>query len=89
MRDIKHITPNIRNLMLDLDFLEAVFNNSDTTLDAESLKRVLSKTTHHSYSTAEIEDASYLILHLDSLHTPFTEEDVYDVKSRIERQIFS
>ena len=66
------ITESVRNLLLDSDFLESV---SSRKLDKM-------------YLPAEIEQAKYVLLHLDEISGWLSETDIEELKNRIKSHLY-
>lgn len=66
------ITESVRNLLLDSDFLESA---SSRKLDKM-------------YLPAEIEQAKYVLLHLDEISGLLSETDIEELKNRIKSHLY-
>ena len=69
---IMMITESVRNLLLNTDFLESV---SSRKLDKM-------------YLPAEIEQAKYVLLHLDEISGLLSETDIEELKNRIKSHLY-
>ena len=80
------INNNVRRLLLDMDFLTLVLGSQTGMVDAKNhshaLIRPLSRCT-----SEEIEDAKYILLHLDKFDCAFSKEDMEDMKNRIKDRL--
>ena len=77
------VTESVRNLLLDSDFLESVFGSPVVELDANSGRPASSRKFEKMYLPAEIEQAKYVLLHLDEISGLLTETDIEELKNRI------
>lgn len=77
------ITESVRNLLLDSDFLESVFGSSVVGPDANSGRPASSRKFEKMYLSAEIEQAKYVLLHLDEISSLLSETDIEELKNRI------
>ena len=80
------INNNVRRLLLDMDFLTLVLGSQTATADAKTHSHAL---VHPllTYTSEEIEDAKYILLHLDEFNGAFTKEDIEDMKNRIKYRL--
>ena len=81
------ITESVRNLLLDSDFLELVFGSPIVELDANSGRSASSRKFENMYLPAEIEQAKYVLLHLDEISDLLTETDIEELKNRIKSHL--
>lgn len=65
------ITESVRNLLLNTDFLESV--------SSRKLEKM--------YLPAEIEQAKYVLLHLDEISGLLSETDIEELKNRIKSHL--
>lgn len=77
------ITESVRNLLLDSDFLESVFGSPVVEPDANSGRSASSLKFEKMYIPAEIEQAKYVLLHLDEISGLLSETDIEELKNRI------
>lgn len=70
------ITEYVRNLLLDSDFLESVLGSPIVEPDANSGRPASSRKFEKMYLPAEIEQAKYVLLHLDEI----SETDIEELK---------
>lgn len=77
------ITESVRNLLLDSDFLESVFGSPIVEPDANSGRSASSRKFEKMYLSAEIEQAKYVLLHLDEISDLLSETDIEELKNRI------
>lgn len=77
------ITESVRNLLLDSDFLESVFCSPVVEPDANSGRSASSQKFEKMYLPAEIEQAKYVLLHLDEISGLLSETDIEELKNRI------
>ncbi|WOG03604.1 hypothetical protein RJT11_15585 [Segatella copri] len=77
------ITESVRNLLLDSDFLESVFGSPVEEPDAYSGRPASSRKFEKMYIPAEIEQAKYVLLHLDEISGLLSETDIEELKNRI------
>ena len=77
------ITESVRNLLLDSDFLESVFGSPVVEPDANSGRPASSRKFETMYIPAEIEQAKYVLLHLDEISGLLSETDIEELKNRI------
>ena len=86
------ITESVRNLLLNTDFLELVFGSSIVEPDANSGRsassRKLDKKLDKMYLPAEIEQAKYVLLHLDEISGLLSETDIEELKNRIKSHLY-
>lgn len=66
------ITESVRNLLLNTDFLESV--------SSRKLEKM--------YLPAEIEQAKYVLLHLDEISGLLSETDIEELKNRIKSHLY-
>lgn len=81
------ITESVRNLLLNSDFLESVFGSSIVEPDANSGRLASSRKFEKMYLPAEIEQAKYVLLHLDEISGLLTETDIEELKNRIKNHL--
>lgn len=81
------ITESVRNLLLDSDFLESVFGSPVVGPDANSGRSASSRKFEKMYIPAEIEQAKYVLLHLDEISGLLSETDIEELKNRIKYQL--
>lgn len=81
------ITESVRNLLLDSDFLELVFGSPIVELDANSGRSASSRKFENMHLPAEIEQAKYVLLHLDEISDLLTETDIEELKNRIKSHL--
>lgn len=84
----KMITESVRNLLLDSDFLESVFGSSIVEPDANSGRSASSRKLEKMYLPAEIEQAKYVLLHLDEISGLLSETDIEELKNRIKSHLY-
>lgn len=84
---IMMITESVRNLLLDSDFLESVFGSSIVEPDANSGRSASSRKLDKMYLPAEIEQAKYVLLHLDEISGLLSETDIEELKNRIKSHL--
>lgn len=77
------ITESVRNLLLDSDFLESVFGSPVVGPDANSGRPASSRKFEKMYLSAEIEQAKYVLLHLNEISGLLSETDIEELKNRI------
>lgn len=77
------ITESVKNLLLDSDFLESVFGSPVVEPDANSGRSASSQKFEKMYLPAEIEQAKYVLLHLDEISGLLSETDIEELKNRI------
>lgn len=77
------ITESVRNLLLDSDFLESVFGSPVVEPDANFGRSASSRKFEKMYLSAEIEQAKYVLLHLDEISGLLSETDIEELKNRI------
>lgn len=77
------ITESVRNLLLNSDFLESVFGSPVVESDANSGRPASSRKFEKMYIPAEIEQAKYVLLHLDEISGLLSETDIEELKNRI------
>lgn len=82
------ITESVRNLLLNTDFLESVFGSSIVEPDANSGKSASSRKFEKMYLPAEIEQAKYVLLHLDEISGLLSETDIEELKNRIKSHLY-
>lgn len=80
------ITESVRNLLLDSDFLESVLGSPIVEPDANSGRPASSRKFEKMYLPAEIEQAKYVLLHLDS--DLLSETDIEELKNRIKSHLY-
>lgn len=77
------ITESVRKLLLNTDFLESVFGSPIVEPDANSGRLASSRKFEKMYLPAEIEQAKYVLLHLDEISGLLSETDMEELKNRI------
>lgn len=77
------ITESVRKLLLNTDFLESVFGSPVVEPDANSGRSASSRKFEKMYIPAEIEQAKYVLLHLDEISGLLSETDIEELKNRI------
>ena len=82
------ITESVRNLLLNTDFLESVFGSSIVEPDANSGRSASSRKFEKMYLPAEIEQAKYVLLHLDEISGLLSEIDIEELKNRIKSHLY-
>lgn len=82
------ITESVRNLLLNTDFLESVFGSSIVEPDANSGRSASSRKLEKMYLPAEIEQAKYVLLHLDEISDLLSETDIEELKNRIKSHLY-
>lgn len=81
------ITESVRKLLLNTDFLESVFGSSIVEPDANSGRLASSRKFEKMYLPAEIEQAKYVLLHLDEISGLLSETDIEELKNRIKSHL--
>lgn len=81
------ITESVRKLLLTTDFLESVFGSPIVEPDANSGRSASSRKFENMYLPAEIEQAKYVLLHLDEISGLLTETDIEELKNRIKSHL--
>lgn len=82
------ITESVRKLLLNTDFLELVFGSSIVEPDANSGRPASSRKFEKMYLPAEIEQAKYVLLHLDEISGLLSETDIEELKNRIKSHLY-
>lgn len=82
------ITESVRNLLLNTDFLESVFGSSIVEPDANFGRSASSRKFEKMYLPAEIEQAKYVLLHLDEISDLLSETDIEELKNRIKSHLY-
>lgn len=82
------ITESVRNFLLNTDFLESVFGSSIVEPDANSGRSASSRKFEKMYLPAEIEQAKYVLLHLDEISDLLSETDIEELKNRIKSHLY-
>ena len=82
------ITESVRNLLLDSDFLESVLGSPIVEPDANSGRSASSRKLEKMYLPAEIEQAKYVLLHLDEISGLLSETDIEEPKNRIKSHLY-
>lgn len=82
------ITESVRNLLLNTDFLESVFGSSIVEPDANSGRSASSRKFEKMYLPAEIEQAKYVLLHLDEISGLLSETDIEELKNHIKSHLY-
>lgn len=85
---IMMITESVRNLLLNTDFLESVFGSPIVEPDANSVRPASSRKFDKMYLPAEIEQAKYVLLHLDEISGLLSETDIEKLKNRIKSHLY-
>ena len=85
---IMMITESVRNLLLNTDFLELVFGSPIVEPDANSGRSASSRKHDKMYLSAEIEQAKYVLLHLDEISGLLSETDIEELKNRIKSHLY-
>ncbi len=86
MRDLM-ITENVKNLLLNLDFLELAFGDLAACLNDNSRKSASINSMFKSYTSAEISSAKYILEHLHEDLGLASEIDIEEVRKRIRRHL--
>ncbi len=86
MRDLM-ITENVKNLLLNLDFLELVFGGLADCLNDNSRKSESINSMFKSYTSAEMLSAKYILEHLHEDLGLASETDLEEVRKRIRRHL--
>ena len=81
------VTESVRNLLLNTDFLESVFGSPIVEPNANSGRSASSRKLDKMYLPAEIEQAKYVLLHLDEISGLLTETDIEELKNRIKSHL--
>lgn len=81
------ITESVRNLLLNTDFLESVFGSPIVEPDANSGRSASSRKFEKMYLPAEIEQAKYVLLHLEEISGLLSETDIEKLKNRIKSHL--
>lgn len=81
------VTESVRKLLLDSDFLESVFGSSIVEPDANSGRSASSRKLEKMYLPVEIEQAKYVLLHLDEISGLLSETDIEELKNRIKSHL--
>lgn len=84
---IMMVTESVRKLLLNTDFLESVFGSPIVEPDANSGRSASSRKFEKMYLPAEIEQAKYVLLHLDEISGLLTETDIEELKNRIKSHL--
>lgn len=94
MRRHPDITSNVRNLLLNQDFLESVFGTPFEQPKTDSRQSVYTvrdtkctKIQYSDYSDEDIRRAKYVLTHLNEDWGLFSNMDVDDVKNRINSRL--
>lgn len=82
------VTESVRKLLLNTDFLESVFGSPIVEPDANSGRSVSSRKLDKMYLPAEIEQAKYVLLHLDEISGLLSETDIEELKNRIKSHLY-
>lgn len=82
------ITESVRNLLLDSDFLESVLGSPIVEPNANSGRSASSRKFEKMYLPAEIEQAKYVLLHLDEISDLLSETDIEELKNRIKSHLY-
>lgn len=81
------VTESVRKLLLNTDFLESVFGSPIVEPDANSGRPASSRKFEEMYLSAEIEQAKYVLLHLDEISGLLSETDIEELKNRIKSHL--
>lgn len=84
---IMMVTESVRKLLLNTDFLESVFGSPIVEPDANSGRSASSRKLDKMYLPAEIEQAKYVLLHLDEISGLLSETDIEELKNRIKSHL--
>lgn len=82
------ITESVRNLLLNTDFRESVFGSPIVEPDANFGRPASSRKFEKMYLPAEIEQAKYVLLHLDEISGLLSETDIEELKNRIKSHLY-
>ena len=82
------ITESVRNLLLNTDSRKSVFGSSIVEPDANSGRPASSRKFEKMYLPAEIEQAKYVLLHLDEISDLLSETDIEELKNRIKSHLY-
>jgi len=82
------ITESVRNLLLNTDILESVFGSPIVEPDANFGRSASSRKLEKMYLPAEIEQAKYVLLHLDEISGLLSETDIEELKNRIKSHLY-
>ena len=82
------VTESVRKLLLNTDFLESVFGSPIVEPDANSVRSASSRKFEKMYLPAEIEQAKYVLLHLDEISGLLSETDIEELKNRIKSHLY-
>lgn len=82
------VTESVRKLLLNTDFLESVFGSPIVEPDANSGRPASSRKFEEMYLSAEIEQAKYVLLHLDEISGLLSETDIEELKNRIKSHLY-
>lgn len=82
------ITESVRKLLLNTNFLESVFGSPIVEPDANSGRLASSRKFEEMYLSAEIEQAKYVLLHLDEISGLLSETDIEELKNRIKSHLY-
>ena len=82
------VTESVRNLLLNTDFLESVFGSPIVEPDANSGRSASSRKFENMHLPAEIEQAKYVLLHLDEISGLLSETDIEELKNRIKSHLY-
>jgi hypothetical protein len=82
------VTESVRKLLLNTDFLESVFGSPIVEPDANSVRPASSRKFEKMYLHAEIEQAKYVLLHLDEISGLLSETDIEELKNRIKSHLY-
>lgn len=85
---IMMVTESVRKLLLNTDFLESVFGSPIVEPDANSGRSASSRKLDKMYLPAEIEQAKYVLLHLDEISGLLSETDIEELKNRIKSHLY-
>lgn len=81
------VTESVRKLLLNTDFLESVFGSPIVEPNANSGRPASSRKFEEMYLSAEIEQAKYVLLHLDEISGLLSETDIEELKNRIKSHL--
>lgn len=82
------VTESVRKLLLNTDFLESVFGSPIVEPNANSGRSASSRKFEKMYLPAEIEQAKYVLLHLDEISGLLSETDIEELKNRIKSHLY-
>ena len=73
---------------MNTDFLESVFGSPIVEPDANFGRSASSRKLEKMYLPAEIEQAKYVLLHLDEISGLLSETDIEELKNRIKSHLY-